>query len=345
VVSRKKFVDEQGYEPFMNPSKFDRCVKEVEAKGGASNAYAVCTAAGTRENAVHSFHDANRDWSYFESRDEALDYARRARDAGLTHVKVQRVPKRLRSGLPGAHVLPPIDYWMTSWKRRGSQKNVTLVPIGLTDVDQLDKAAKGIYSGLKAKRKRGNPGEIHESESVERSYELFHGRAPSETIVEEKQVYLGPSQMWSVGDLIKIKVQLPDGDTVTLENFESPNGKACHLTANRKGTQLYVRKGDQSVDLEEFEIGQPYHDKEDLGEVVMIWYFTTKTHLGDDGGEANYYHRLGEEHVLRPVEKSYEFGHIKTRRVPRPRLVYDTKNEELEFVGGEYIIEVEGIRN
>lgn len=31
-----------------NPSKFDRCVKDVKAKGGAANAYAVCTAAGTR---------------------------------------------------------------------------------------------------------------------------------------------------------------------------------------------------------------------------------------------------------------------------------------------------------
>jgi len=31
-----------------NPAKFDRCVKAVQAKGGAANAYAVCTAAGTR---------------------------------------------------------------------------------------------------------------------------------------------------------------------------------------------------------------------------------------------------------------------------------------------------------
>ncbi len=31
-----------------NPSKFDRCVKAVQARGGAANAYAVCTAAGTR---------------------------------------------------------------------------------------------------------------------------------------------------------------------------------------------------------------------------------------------------------------------------------------------------------
>lgn len=34
-----------------NPSKFDRCVRDVKKKGGAAvNAYAVCTAAGTRGN-------------------------------------------------------------------------------------------------------------------------------------------------------------------------------------------------------------------------------------------------------------------------------------------------------
>ena len=32
-----------------NPAKFDRCVKAVQTKGGAANAYAVCTAAGTRK--------------------------------------------------------------------------------------------------------------------------------------------------------------------------------------------------------------------------------------------------------------------------------------------------------
>jgi hypothetical protein len=31
-----------------NPAEFDRCVKAVKKRGGAANAYAVCTAAGTR---------------------------------------------------------------------------------------------------------------------------------------------------------------------------------------------------------------------------------------------------------------------------------------------------------
>jgi len=34
-----------------NPDKFDRCVRDVQARGGPVNAYAVCTAAGTRNPA------------------------------------------------------------------------------------------------------------------------------------------------------------------------------------------------------------------------------------------------------------------------------------------------------
>lgn len=32
-----------------NPAKFDRCVRDVKKRGGAKNAYAVCTAAGARK--------------------------------------------------------------------------------------------------------------------------------------------------------------------------------------------------------------------------------------------------------------------------------------------------------
>ena len=41
----------------FNPAKFDRCVKEVQKRGGAVNAYAVCTAAGTRRRNAMSRSD------------------------------------------------------------------------------------------------------------------------------------------------------------------------------------------------------------------------------------------------------------------------------------------------
>lgn len=45
----------------LNPAKFDRCVKAVQKKDGAANAYAVCTKAGTRKkNAAGPFYPALR---------------------------------------------------------------------------------------------------------------------------------------------------------------------------------------------------------------------------------------------------------------------------------------------
>ena len=38
-----------------NPAKFDRCVKDVKANGGAVDPYAVCTAAGAR-NPASKYH-------------------------------------------------------------------------------------------------------------------------------------------------------------------------------------------------------------------------------------------------------------------------------------------------
>lgn len=275
----KRFIDswEKGRRNTANPSKFDKCVRDVQKKGGAVNAYAVCTAAGLRD--------------------------------------VRRPSKAQRNA-------------------------VTVVPLGFYDLQQLDAAGKGIFGKLKR-----NPGAIQESESVEESYQHFHGRPAQETVFEDKEVYLGPSKMWSVGDLLRLDIVLPNGKAQYLDSFEAADGSPCQLTSNRKGTQLYCRKGDQEVDLSDFGIGEPYHDFEDLGEVEMLWYYTTKDHLGDEGGEADYYHRLGEEHAVRSVKKQYKFGQLKSKRVPRPRLVYDVNNRELLFVGGEYILEVEGIRN
>lgn len=65
-----------------NPAKFDRCVRAVEARGGASNAYAVCTAAGTRNPQ-----------GWYESSDDkqlAMRYARDAKARGLKGVRIIR---------------------------------------------------------------------------------------------------------------------------------------------------------------------------------------------------------------------------------------------------------------
>jgi hypothetical protein len=164
-------------------------------------------------------------------------------------------------------------------------------------------------------------------------YEKFHGRPSGELVEVDKPVHYH-AHLAALGELEKLTIKSNDGGLVDLEGF----GDAV-LCSNERGTQLYIEGGDQAVKLSAFGIGKPYHDVEDLGEVTKLWYFTTKDHLGDQGGEASYHHTLSEEKKTR---MSYGFGE---RRAPKPRLLYDVLNQGLAFAGGEYSVEPEGIRN
>lgn len=164
-------------------------------------------------------------------------------------------------------------------------------------------------------------------------FQKFHGRPSGEVLEVEKDLrYHG--NLAALGELEKLAVRANDGALVDLEGF----GDAV-LCSNERGTQLYIEGGDQAVKLSAFGVGKPYHDVEDLGEVVKLWYFTTKDHLGDQGGEASYHHTLSEE---KKVRMQQNFGR---KRAPKPRLLYDVLNQALTFAGGEYSVEPEGIRN
>jgi len=183
--------------------------------------------------------------------------------------------------------------------------------------------------GVKLKKKATrNPADAAAS-----MYQKFHGRPSGELVEVEKPVHYH-AHLAALGELEKLTVRANDGGLVDLERF----GDAV-LCSNERGTQLYIEGGDQAVKLSAFGIGKPYHDIEDLGEVVKLWYFTAKDHLGDQGGEASYHHKLSEEGKTR---MSYGFGE---RRAPKPRLLYDVMNQALAFAGGEYSVEPEGIRN
>ena len=171
--------------------------------------------------------------------------------------------------------------------------------------------------------KKGNPGEA----AAEMS-ERFHGRPVTEVLEVEEQVHYH-EHLADLGELEHLKVKALDGGIVTLTGFDG-----AILCSNEDGSQLYIRGGDQSVDLAPFAVEKPYHDFEDLGEVVKLWYYTTKDHLGDQGGTASYHHTLSEE--------DFERRGTRTRR---PRLQYSTRDQLLSFSGGRYTVEDEGIKN
>lgn len=197
---------------------------------------------------------------------------------------------------------------------RRRKRNVPPIPIG----DLLGQAADVSFvapSVAKAfgvkKRKKRNP-----AEAAAAGYAEFHGCESEELIKVEKTVHFH-RHLSGAGELRKMIVY-PIGKPfrVPLSNF----GGAM-LAFNEKKDQLFIEGGNQAVNLKTFGITTP-HEIETLGEVRVIEYYTTKDHLGSEGGTAIYVHRLHK---------------------PYPILIYRVRDEQLEFSGGAYEVLPEGI--
>lgn len=168
------------------------------------------------------------------------------------------------------------------------------------------------------------------------AFERFHGYPPDGELIfdsteHEHEYYSG------IGKLIELII-VPEGERkgVQLYGF----GPA-HLAMNEAMTQLYIVGGDQALDsktLAQFGIDPTLrHEQEILGKCVDITYYTDKTHLGKDGGKADYVHAFGEETAK---------GHkTKLRILVSPTATYDVTNQIIGLWGGKYTIEEEGIRN
>ena len=171
---------------------------------------------------------------------------------------------------------------------------------------------------------RGNPAE----QAIE-GYEAFHGKEPAEFVTISRKVHFH-KHLSGAGKLKKLVVLPVDGKKrVMLTRF----GGAL-LAFNESRSQLFIEGGDQSVDLGVFGIDSP-HELETLGQVKAIEYFTTKDHLGSEGGTATYVHKF---------RTTNEDGKHVTIRIARyPDLIYRVLDKQLEFSGGSYTILPEGI--
>ena len=198
-----------------------------------------------------------------------------------------------------------------------------------------------------AKRKAGeqlNP--RNPAQAAAEAFELFHGYPPDEDIIfesmeHEHTVFAG------IGDLEELVI-VPEGERkgIRLHSFGgaqlSMNEQAMQdsnvLLGKTPITQLYIVGGDQGLDpatLRQFGIDpMKLHEQEVLGKCVDITYFTRKTHLGRDGGTADYVHAFGEETAKKQL-----------RIVVSPTATYHTVNKIIGLWGGKYTIEPEGIRN
>jgi hypothetical protein len=156
-------------------------------------------------------------------------------------------------------------------------------------------------------------------------YEEFHGTPSTEIVEVTKKVHYH-KHLAALGKLEVLVVAGSDGYEHRLVGF-----KGAKLCANEAKNQMFIEGGDQALDASEwrFRKGWP-HEMNTLGLVTRIEYFTTKKHLGSEGGTAIYFHEPGK------AERGQSAG-------VGPDLIYDAPNESLLFAGGTYLIKAEGI--
>ena len=168
------------------------------------------------------------------------------------------------------------------------------------------------------------------------AFERTHGYEPDEsTFFIEKEHYHEFLPAW--GELIELLI-VPEGETrgVQLMKFD---GAMLAFSEHDDLPQLEIVGGDQSIDastlVDRFGV-ERMHEKVEMGRCVDIVYATIKTHLGKDGGDADYHHKFGEETAGKKL-------HV--RIVKSPLATYHTLNRKIELWGGVYENTPEGIRD
>lgn len=228
-----------------------------------------------------------------------------------------------------------------SWRRTTKATKKSLKRLGVSDWDAPISEKRKYKASRKKRGNKGNRGARNPIDTAQARYERFHGR-PSEELVDIVTPMHEHTVVAGIGDLKKLVVISPDGHKVTIKNFGvNQHGQGALLTMNEAATQLFIDGGDQSVNLEDFGILQPWREWETLGQVTDVYYFTTKDHLGRDGGTATYHHKFGGVGEFTVPST----GRTVRKRSRLPDLIYDTRNKLLYFSGGGYTLPDEGIDN
>ena len=178
---------------------------------------------------------------------------------------------------------------------------------------------------VEQERNPAGPGSSQAQIDSRRLYKKFHGKTSTET-VEVRTPVKSRTDLAELGVIQELRVV-----TVPKEKFEIPfpeEGKdSVMLCSSPDGQQLYFEGGDQTLDLRQLGLdGSKWmRDFMVIGVLTMVTYRTEK---GFDKFElTDYWHKLGEDTGVQPM------------------LVYDTINNLLSVVGGQYEVRPEGIVN
>ncbi len=346
-----------------NPAKFDKCVSKVskslkQAKR-PGNAYAICTAAGTRtaksSNAPRLEGRAKRKnakkrrnyqyviWSGKQGNAEAEVYktktgfevqmsdgsvlrAQSRSDAlSIARLKLYELARNPSTAISGQDLVP------------GSQYADTVAKIGTRVYKGVKKSATGLLKTVKAKiGGRKNP--LDRAMTV---YEDFHG-LPSTEILEFTEEERYHSVKVGLGLLVSLEVLLANSDNKQVDlnapgftyrnsgggswDFDeaTPLMKRVLVTSSEDGKQLFFDGGDQAIPDSALEAwGFSDRDKHDhmvIGEIKILTYRTQKSF--DKGETVDYFHELGKEGSKGVL----------------PLLLYYPRSKTMKVAGGRYYI-------
>lgn len=216
-------------------------------------------------------------------------------------------------------------------KRKTKRSGGASPVVAAKDLDQAALAAHYARGGTLGEFLKANPArkkKRNPADGAAEAFEDFHGHPSTEVVTVKKKVHQH-KHLAAAGELRALEVAGIDGKHHLIKGF-----KGAILAFNESRNQLFVEGGDQSLNLADFGIKKP-RELEELGKLTNIDYFTTKTHLGDEGGTAIY------QHGFRMTNKDGKHVIVKIARYPT--LLYRVLDEQFEFAGGSYTIKREGI--
>jgi len=183
-----------------------------------------------------------------------------------------------------------------------------------------------------------NPhGRRNPEDSASELYESFHGQPSTITLTVTEEVHVH-DHLAVLGEFVNMKVATLSGLEATIgsteRDFEAVDPEedpsnpdiiwlaAAEPDENGESRQMYLRGGDQSLDLHALKMDGDKWLRDDMiiGTILEITYRTRKKF--DKFKLTDYYHELGEETDVLPM------------------LRYDSRSELMSISGGQYVIKM-----
>jgi hypothetical protein len=325
-----------------NPSKFDRCVRDVKKKGGAVSPYAVCTAAGTRNARFAAVGTVGRRKTRSNPDEHVASMSIGGAAAEVYRTTSNAFKAVVKWGKQTSEKIFKGFGQAMAWARDqvqklavGKAKNVdpftaasAIGTYGPKVGKSLDKAGARLSKQL-GKIKLSNP-----MDSAVRLYEEFHG-LPSEEVLEYVQKEHYHSVLTGLGPLISIKVLNVFGDAEQLFMFPDPLDadftNVVQCCSSEDGRQLYLVGGDQELNLKKMKgafgmTNEDIRDKMLIGTITQLTYRTKKSFELGGKEEIDFFHDLDDDDAFKQND-----GVL-------PVLEYRPLNPSIEIVGGRYKI-------